>query len=456
MNITKEIKKEIFREYDIRGVYPDDLSEDISYTIGRSFGSYILKDGHNTCVCGHDNRISSDLLYDSLLKGITDSGVNVISLGLCTTPMYYYACIFKEVYQGIMVTASHNPKEYNGYKIAFNETGNAKGKEITDFYKYTINGNFSSGNGLISLYNIKDDYIQLFDRCLEFDSRRPRVVIDPGNGTTSIVVHDLFDRYPIDVTYINDVSDGTFPNHHPDPSVEENLSMLKDEVLKGSYDAGISFDGDGDRVGLISNSGKFIPADLIMLMVIRNIISNVTKKEFLYDVKCSKALSDEIEKLGGKGVMYRTGNSYTKAACKELDLPFGGELSGHMYFRDKFLGFDSGIYAGLRICEILSKTDKNIDQLLSSINRYFSTPEIKIATTDDKKFEIVNLVKAYVKEKGYKYTTIDGVKVMFDSSWALVRASNTGPNLTVRFEASTEERLKEIQDEFMNIINDNL
>ena len=452
MKITYNINKDIFREYDIRGIYPKDLTEDVSYTIGRGFASYILENGYDTCVVGHDNRLSSDLLYNSLIKGLTDSGVNVVSLGLCTTPMYYYACIYKKIYQGLMVTASHNPKEYNGYKIAFNEEGNAKGKEITDFYDYIMKGNFKEGQGLVTEYNVHDDYITLFDKCLSFGNRVPKVLVDPGNGTTSIIVHDLFDRYPLNVSYIFDKNDGSFPNHHPDPSVEENLTVLKEKVVEGSYDCGISFDGDGDRVGLVSNSGEFIPADLIMLMVIRNIINNVPKKEFLYDVKCTKALSDEIEKLGGKGVMYRTGNSYTKAAVRDMDLPFGGELSGHLYFRDKFPGFDSGIYAGLRICEILSKTDKTVDELLAGINKYYSTPEIKVPVTDETKFGIVEKVKEYADSKGYKHVDIDGVKVMFDDSWALVRASNTGPNLTLRFEAKEKKRLEDIYKEFTDVI----
>ncbi len=456
MEITKNINKDIFREYDIRGVYPTDLTENVSYTIGRGFASYIRDLGKNVCVVGHDNRLSSPLLYDSLIKGLTDSGVDVISLGLCTTPMYYYACIYKKIYQGLMVTASHNPKEYNGYKIAFSEEGNAKGKEITDFYDYLMKGDFKEGHGLVTEYNVHDDYIDLFDKSLSFGSRTPRVLIDPGNGTTSIIVHDLFDRYLDGVQYIFDESDGTFPNHHPDPAVEENLSILKKKVVEGNFDCGISFDGDGDRVGLVSNSGKYIPADLIMLIVIRNIINKVSKKEFLYDVKCTKALSDEIEKLGGKGVMYRTGNSYTKAAVRDMDLPYGGELSGHMYFRDKFPGFDSGIYAGLRICEILSHTDKSIDELLEGINKYYSTPEIKIATTDDAKFKIVEKVREYADSRNYKYVTMDGVKIMFDDSWALVRASNTGPNLTLRFEARSEERLEELKSEFLGVVNINL
>ncbi len=454
MKINLNVNKNIFREYDIRGVYPTDIDSDISYTIGRAYGSYIRNMGFDKCVVGHDNRISSDILYDSLIAGIIYSGVDVVSLGLVTTPMYYYGCIKLNIDQGIMVTASHNPKDDNGYKIAFNNTGNAKGKEITDFYDFLVKGDFLKGVGKISNYNIEKEYLELMKNSLDFGTRRVKVIVDCGNGTTSVIAKKIFDMFPMDVEYIFSDSDGTFPNHHPDPSVEDNLSVLKQKVVEMGYDLGVAFDGDGDRIGVITNTGKFIPADLYMIMIIRDLINKVDKKEFLYDVKCSKSLSDEIEKLGGKGIVYRTGNSYTKAACKEYDLPFGGELSGHVYFRDKFLGFDSGIYAGLRLCEILSNCDKSVDSLLEGINIYQSTPEIKIKTTDDMKFKIVDKVLKYAESKKYNYITVDGVKVLFDDSWALVRASNTGPNLTVRFEAKTEERLQQIQDEFMNIINE--
>ena len=264
----------------------------------------------------------------------------------------------------------------------------------------------------------------------------------------------LYSMFPIDIVCINDVSDGSFPNHHPDPCVEKNLEQLKKKVLEENADIGLSFDGDGDRMGMVSNTAKFIPTDKYMIIVVRDIINKVSKKEFLCDVKCSKSFSDEVEKLGGKCITYRTGNSYTKAAVRDNDLPFGGELSGHVYFRDRWLGFDSGLYAGLRMLEILSHTDKNVEELLSGINEYYSTEELKFASNDDVKFEIVSKVGEYAKEKGYKFLDIDGIKVLFDDGWALVRASNTGPNLTARFEASSEERLESIQKEFTDLINE--
>lgn len=454
MKIKENINKNIFRGYDIRGIYPTELDVDTAYTVGLGFGSYIKSIGKTTCVVGHDNRLSSNDLYTALMKGITETGIDIISLGLCTTPMYYYACLKLKVYSGVMVTASHNPKDDNGFKFAFDESGNCKGQEIQDFLAYILKGEFSSGEGTIKDYDITDEYLTLFRENLHFGSRRVKVVLDPGNGTTSIIMKKLYSMFPIDIVCINDVSDGSFPNHHPDPCVEENLEQLKKKVLEENADIGLSFDGDGDRMGMVSNTAKFIPTDKYMIIVVRDIINKVSKKEFLCDVKCSKSFSDEVEKLGGKCITYRTGNSYTKAAVRDNDLPFGGELSGHVYFRDRWLGFDSGLYAGLRMLEILSHTDKNVEELLSGINEYYSTEELKFASNDDVKFEIVSKVGEYAKEKGYKFLDIDGIKVLFDDGWALVRASNTGPNLTARFEASSEERLESIQKEFTDLINE--
>ena len=454
MEYKKDINKNIFRGYDIRGIYPTEIDIDTAYTIGLGFGSYIKSIGKTTCVVGHDNRLSSDSLYDALIKGIISTGIDIISLGLCTTPMYYYACLKLKVYSGVMVTASHNPKDDNGFKFAFDESGNCKGQEIQDFLAYILKGEFSKGEGSVRDYDIRDEYLTLFKENLNFGPRRVKVVLDPGNGTTSIIMKELYSMFPIDIITINDVSDGAFPNHHPDPCVESNLEQLKQKVLETKADIGLSFDGDGDRMGFVTNTAKFIPTDLYMIIIVRDIINKVSKKEFLCDVKCSKSFSDEVERLGGKCITYRTGNSYTKAKVRDADLPFGGELSGHVYFRDRWLGFDSGLYAGLRLLEILSKTDKTVEELLDGINKYYSTEELKFESSDDKKFSIIDKIGEYAKSKDYKYLDIDGVKVLFDDSWALVRASNTGPNITARFEANTKERLNELQEEFIGIINE--
>ena len=451
--IKEDLDKNVFRGYDIRGVYQKNIDEDFAYTMGLGFGTHIKKLGFDKCVVGHDNRLSSPSLYDALIKGITSTGCDVVSLGLCTTPMYYYACIKLGIPSGVMVTASHNPKDENGFKFAFDENGNCKGEEIQDFYKELVNGDFISGNGNVSDYDIEPDYIELFSNNLNFGNRRLKVVLDPANGATASFARKIYELYPMDLFIINEESDGSFPNHHPDPCVEENLNQLKEKVLELNADVGLSFDGDGDRLGVVTSNGKFIPTDLYMVIIIRDIVNKVSKKRFLYDVKCSKSLSDEIEVLGAEGICYRTGNSYTKAKVREDDLPFGGELSGHVYFRDRWPGFDSGMYAGLRLLEILSNTDKTVEELLLGINKYYSEEEEKYPSTDEKKVYVVDKVLEYVKEKGYSYIDIDGVRVNFDDGWALVRCSNTGPNITARFEAKTIDRLKEIQAEFRSLIS---
>ena len=450
----KDLDKKIFRGYDIRGVYPTNIDEDTAYTFGLGFGTHIQRIGKKKCVVGHDNRLSSPSLYEAVIKGILDTGVDVVRLGLCTTPMYYYACIKMEIPSGAMITASHNPKDDNGIKFAFDEKGNCKGQEIQDFLAEILEGNFIKGEGSISDYDIEPEYIELYKSNLHFGDRKLKVVLDPANGTTSDFCRKIYELFPMDLTIINEESDGNFPNHHPDPCVESNLDQLKAKVKEIGADVGISFDGDGDRLGVVTSDGKYIATDIYMIIIIRDIVDKVTNKKFLYDVKCSKTLSDEIERLGVEGICYRTGNSYTKAKVREDNLPFGGELSGHVYFNDRWPGFDSGMYAGLRLLEIMSKTDKTIDELLEGINHYYSTEEIKFASTDEKKIEVVDKVKAYADSKNYKYNDIDGVRVNFDDGWALVRYSNTGPNITARFEANNEERLQALQDEFVGKINE--
>lgn len=453
MKITNDINKYIFRGYDIRGKYPNDLNEDVAYTIGKAFGTYIKKFNQTKCIVGHDNRYSYPELTKAVVTGILDTGMDVIYLDLVTTPMYYYAQIKLDVPAGIMVTASHNPKDDNGFKFSFDNRGNAKGEMIEEFRDFTFAQNFDEGLGTLSSYDIRNEYIELFKESLDFGSKRIKVVLDPGNGTTTTIVKDLYSNFPIDFEIICGESDPTFPNHHPDPCVESNLEMLKERVLETKADIGLGFDGDGDRLGIIDEKGNYIATDKYMVIIIRDIINKVARKKFLYDVKCSKIIEDEIQRLGGESICYRTGNSYTKAKVKEEDLPFGGELSGHVYFRDRWPGFDSGLYAGLRMLEILSKTDKKTSELLDGVTNYYSTEELKFTSPDDVKAKVVDQVINYCKEKNYDCNTIDGVRATFNDGWALVRYSNTGPNITARFEATTQERLEELKKEFIDLIN---
>lgn len=443
----------IFKEYDIRGKYPDEINEETAYTIGKAYGSYLqefLEKGK--CVVGHDNRLSSPSLHESLIRGILDSGCNVIDYGLVTTPMHYYTR-YKDHTFGIMVTASHNPKDDNGFKFSFDELANARGKMIYDFRDYTLKGKFCSGKGMMEKRSIIEDYLIYMKENVHMGPRVLNVIIDPGNGVTTTVVKQIHALFPnLNVTYICDENDGTFPNHHPDPAVEGNLLMLKEKMKEIHADIGIAYDGDGDRVGFIDEQGKYIPADKIMIIAARALMNTYQNKTVLYDVKCTKALEDEIKALGGTPYVERTGTSYTEASTKEHHIPLGGELSGHLFFNDRGVEICSGIYDGLRILEILSKSSKKFSELLDGIPIYESTPEIKIPCSNETKFEIVEKVKEYVKEKGYPLEEMDGVRINFSDSWGLVRASNTGPNLTLRFEAKTTQRLNSIQKEFIDFV----
>ena len=448
-----QLNKLMFREYDIRGIWGKDINEEISYHIGRAFATKLLSFGKNKMLVGYDNRSSSETIEKNLIKGLTDGGVNVVRLGLVTTPMYYYAWDKLNIKCGIMITASHNPKEYNGFKMSYNGIHNCFGKDVTDLYYVIINGIYSEGKGTISYADIKEDYIKMINEHINLGENKLKVVYDCGNGTTSIVAPEIFKHPNIEYIPLFTESDPTFPNHHPDPSVEENLKQLKEKVLEVHADCGIAFDGDGDRVGVVDNLGQMIPIDKFMIIIWRDIYNKVDKKEGFFDVKCSKALEDELIKLGIKPICTRTGNSYTKKISVENNYPFGGEMSGHLYFRDHFIGTDDGIYAGLRFVEILSKSKNKASELLEGINKYYSTDENKIEVEDTKKEKVVNRVEEYCKKKGYKYITTDGVKVLYDDGFALVRKSNTTPNITTRYEAKTQERLKNIEEEFNTLID---
>ena len=449
-----KVNSEMFREYDIRGVYGEDLSAEVAYLIGKAFGTKLKELNIGSTVVGYDNRLSSVELEENLVKGLVETGAHVIRLGLVTTPMCYFAANHLGTNCSMMITASHNPKEYNGFKFSYNGVHNAYGKSVREIYEIIESGNFASGEGTTKNVDIKEDYINLVVNKLNFGERRVKVVYDCGNGTSSVITKEVFDRLPnIDSVGICVVSDGNFPMHHPDPCVESNLDMLKAKVKEVGADIGVGYDGDCDRVGFIDENGTFIEIDKFLVIMWKHLVNIVDKKECLYDVKCSKVLEDELKKINVKTVEYRTGNSYTRAASAEGDYPLSGELSGHVYFRDRWPGYDDGIYVGMRLIEMLSHTDKPLSSFLNDMVKYYSTPELKVKVEDSKKFDIVAKMEEYSKSKGYNYITIDGVKTKFSDGFALVRASNTGPNITMRFEATTEERLKELQEEFTNELN---
>ena len=447
------MKDKIFREYDIRGKVPSDINEEIAYKIGLGYGSFLQEFlNQDTCVVSHDNRVSSESLHENLIKGLLETGLNVIDYGLTTTPMHYYARHINNLF-GIMITASHNPSDENGFKFSFDKYANARGIMVKDLKTYIDKGKFKEGKGTLEKKDIKEDYINYVINNLKFGKKRIKVVLDPANGVTTTIARDIFEKLNIDLTIINEESDGTFPNHHPDPTIENNLTQLKDKVKEINADIGIGFDGDGDRIGIIDNLGNMVSIEAYGIIILRNIIDKVENKKFLYDPKCSDNFKDEVLRLGGTPVICRTGTSYTQEKVLKENIPFGIQYVGHISLNDRLFSTESAMYSALRLIEILSKTDKTLHELVETVPTYYNTPEQKFKSDDDKKYEVIENIKKYCLEKNYAFSEIDGLKVMFKDSWAYVRASNTGPNITLRCESKDKNNLDNLVKLFTTLID---
>lgn len=444
-----QINPEIFRSYDIRGIVGKDIDKNVAEKLGLSFGSYVQDLGEDTVIVGNDNRESSDELRENLIKGLTNSGVNVINIGLATTPMVYYARKLFDIGPAIQITASHNPGEYNGFKMCIKkEEESIYGEKIQEIREYTEKENFKTGFGKVIEENILDRYIAQIAEKVKLGNRKLKVVVDAGNGTASIIAEKLCKELGTEVIPLYCDLNPKFPNHHPDPSVPENLKDLSKKVIEEKADIGIGYDGDGDRIGIVDEKGDMIFGDLYMLIIWRDIINKFPGSKALVEVKCSQSLWDELEKIGAKPEFIRTGNPYIKAAMRQKDVPFSGEMSGHIFFRDEYYGFDDAAYAAARILRILSNTEKKTSELLSGINKYIATPEITKKVDDSIKFKTIEKAVKYFKEKGFKVIDVDGARVVFENGWGLIRASNTSPKITIRYEAKNEEELRKIQEEF--------
>lgn len=450
-----KLDETILRKWDIRGIYPDQINEDVAKRVGNAYAYFLKEKKWDTCIIGRDNRIGGDNLARSLIKSLSESGINVIYLDMVTTPMLNFACHKLNNPYGIMITASHNPKNDNGFKIFGNNCLHLKTDELNYFYnlikedKKTV----SDIKGSIKNLNIKEPYIESLINNINLEKRRLKIVVDCGNGTASTIIRDVYKNFNCDVIYLYSESDPSFPNHHPDPNVFDNLKDLCKMVIETKADLGIAYDGDCDRVGIVDNNGNVLETDKLMSIYSKDIIENNDNKNIIIDVKCSIALEDAIKKQGGNPVMVCNGSAYIESYVHDYPASFGGEYSGHVFFNDKHYGYDDGIYAGLRLQEILCNQNKALNELTCDYQKLFNTPEIKVSCNDDIKFKIVDQIKEYCKQKNYTYIDIDGVRVTFNDGWALVRASNTGPNLTARFEATTEKRVKEIKEEFVNLTN---
>lgn len=446
----------IFREYDIRGVYNKEFTNDFAYLLGQAHIRFLQKHRgvENAVVSvGYDARISSPEISKHLIRGMTDSGAKVFELGLITTPISYYSTFTLEgIHGGIMVTGSHNPPEYNGFKISVGKT-TIHGDDIQELRRIIEAKDFLSGIGSSEKHDIFPHYLAKYQK--EFGSTlNLPVVIDCGNGAAGCIARKLYENTGLKPEFLFEEPDGTFPNHHPDPTVEENLTALKERVIKSGALIGIGFDGDADRIGVVDHEGKMIFGDEIMAIIARDILSRDPGRTIVGDVKCSDRLYADIEKHGGKAVMWKTGHSLVKQKIKEENSPFGGELSGHIFIADRNYGYDDAPYAGLRLIEIMVNTGKNIQQLLEGFGEAFCTPEIRIETTEEKKRKIVEVLKDKYSHPSpdYKVNLIDGTRISFKDGWALARASNTQAVLVTRFESNTKEGMIRIQNEIEAVI----
>ena len=438
-----DIPEEIFRAYDIRGVVGKTLSNDIVALIGQAIGSDALSLGQGSIIVARDGRLSGPELLDSLIKGITQSGCNVINLGMVPTPMLYFACNTLESTSGVMLTGSHNPADYNGLKIVINgET--LFGDRIQGLYQRIAENSLISGEGNVTEHDIKPEY---FSRVLDdvVLATNIKVVVDCGNGVAGMAAPELLTELGCEVIPLYCDVDGHFPNHHPDPSKPENLAKLIETINETNADLGLAFDGDGDRLGVVTNKGKIIWADRLMMLFSKDLLVRNPGADIIFDVKCTRNLSSLISELGGRPMMWKTGHSFIKAKLKETKASLAGEMSGHIFFNDRWFGFDDALYSAARLLEILTTEQGTSDEIFATLPDDVNTPEINIKVPESRKFGIIEeLLEKGQFGKG-KITTIDGIRVDFPKAWGLIRASNTTPCLVARFEAQSEEALEQIK-----------
>ena len=447
----------IFREYDIRGVYNEQFDLDFAYNLGRAFSTYVFNKTSNKKMrfsIGYDARKSSISILERLSQGMKDSGADVLILGLVSTPICYFSTFQLDLDGAIMITGSHNPPEYNGFKVSLGKT-TIFGEEIQNLKSILKSENYITGNGTITNYDIIPEYLEKYKK--EFGQIKPiKIVLDCGNGAAGSIAKKLFNIVGLSPEILFELPDGNFPNHHPDPTVEENLKDLQKRVLETNAICGIGFDGDADRIGVVDHTGRMIYGDELMVIYARAILAENKGSKIVGDVKCSDRMYNDIAKSGGVPIMWKTGHSLIKEKIKIEQAPFGGEMSGHIFFADRNYGYDDAPYAALRLCEIISKTGKTISELLANLPLAHNTPEIRIDTTEEKKQLIVLKVKEKFSnsiDPNIKLNLIDGIRISFEDGWALARASNTQPVLVVRFESNTKEGLNRIQNSVMEVVN---
>jgi phosphomannomutase/phosphoglucomutase len=444
---------EVFREYDVRGIVDKDLNPDFVYLLGRAIGTYALRRNVRQMTLGRDCRLSSEGYHDIVGKGIRATGVDIIDIGLCATPILYFSIRHFQAGGGIMITGSHNPPDFNGFKICIGPD-TIYGDQIQELRRIVENGAFMNGNGGARQEDITGIYQDYLFRHVNIKEGL-KVVLDGGNGVGGFFALPLLRRYGCRVTELYCDPDGRFPNHFPDPTIPENLRELVRLVRDGKADAGIAYDGDADRIGVITDRGDVLWGDELLLLFARDILKKNPNAAIIGEVKCSQKLYDDISRNKGRAIMWKAGHSLIKGKMKEEKALLAGEMSGHIFFADRYFGYDDAIYASLRLLEILSETGKKLSELLADVPRTFTTPEIRVDCPDRIKFRVVEAVREHF-QKIHDIVAIDGVRIPFVDGWGLLRASNTQPVLVLRFEAATEERLSVIRKSIEDVLDDTL
>ena len=436
------VNKYIFREYDIRGKVVDDFPPHVVTLLGQAFGTFVKRNGFSEIALSGDIRLTTPDLMVQFKKGVLSTGIDVINLGLLPTPTNYYSMFKLGVGGAVQITGSHNPPEFNGFKMSMDRKA-VYGDSIQTLRKYIENNDFETGTGSEIKHDIRADYKAMIIEKINI-ARPMKVVMDCGNAAGSLNAPEIFKDLGIELTELFCEPDGTFPNHHPDPTVEKNLADLIQTIQSGDYDIGVAFDGDADRVGVVDETGDVVWADQLMALFLPELIAD--GEEILFDVKCSQALEDMIVKYGGKPVMWKTGHSLIKQKMHELGCKLGGEMSGHIFFADDYFGYDDGIYVAARIVQTLSRGNRKLSELKAELPVYHSTPEMRMACeSDEEKFRIAKEAAEYFTAN-YDCITVDGVRIKFGDGWGLVRSSNTQPVIVCRFEANSQERMEEIKD----------
>jgi len=438
----------IFREYDIRGRVPDELNQETVYEMGRSFGTYFHHYGTKKISLGRDCRLSSREFRDALIKGLLETGMEVVDVGMIPTPLLYFSLFHLDLDGGLQITASHNPPKYNGFKVCLGKTS-IYGKEIQRIREIGEAGKFHKGKGGLEETDVMGPYLDYLRKNLRPGNEKRKVVVDAGNGMAGLVAPEAYSAMGVEVEGLFCEPDGRFPNHHPDPTVPENLRTLISKVSELSADLGIGFDGDADRIGVVDQEGNMIWGDQLMILFSRDLLERSPGAKIIGEVKCSQVLFDDIEKHGGRPIMWKVGHSLIKSKLKEEGALLAGEMSGHLFFADRYFGYDDAVYAGARLLEILTRQGKSITELLADVPKMVNTPEIRLECPDEKKFQVVSDLAEDFK-RSYQVIDIDGARVLLDGGWGLIRASNTQPVLVLRFEAEEKSRLEEIRKLFMD------